>query len=155
MASLHPLPTARQLTVGEVAERSGIAVSAVHFYESKGLIRGWRTEGNQRRYARDVLRRIAVIKTAQRVGIPLASIKTALGSLPEDRAPSVGDWTSFSARWATELTKRIGELEFLRDELGKCIGCGCLSLAHCALFNPDDRIGAGRIEADCAAVSSS
>ena len=106
-----------ELTVGEVAERSGISVSAVHFYESKGLIKAWRTGGNQRRYARGVLRRVAVIKAAQRVGIPLEHIKAALDTLPPDRSPTADDWAALSLAWKADLDSRITELVRLRDHL--------------------------------------
>ncbi len=129
-----------ELTVGEVAARSGVAVSALHFYEGKGLIRSMRTAGNQRRYARDVLRRIAIIKVAQRAGIPLASIREALASLPEARTPTVADWRRLSRHWRAELDARIARLTHLRDELDGCIGCGCLSLRQCPLRNPGDRL---------------
>jgi MerR family transcriptional regulator, redox-sensitive transcriptional activator SoxR len=128
------------LTVGELAERSGLAVSAVHFYESKGLIGGWRTVGNQRRYSRDVLRRVAVIKVAQRIGIPLATIRDALRQLPEDRTPTKKDWTKLSAVWEKSLSDRIEKLTRLRDSLSDCIGCGCLSLTVCPLRNPMDEL---------------
>lgn len=130
---------AKELTVGEVAERSGVAVSAIHFYESKGLIRSWRTSGNQRRYPRDVLRRVAVIKVAQRVGVPLKAIHDALQSLPANHTPTAKDWGLLSRRWRSELDERITRLTKLRDELTSCIGCGCLSLDSCPLYNPGDR----------------
>ena len=129
---------AKELTVGELAVRSGVAVSAIHFYESKGLIRGWRTSGNQRRYPREVLRRIAVIKASQRVGIPLSAIRDALSSLPEARTPTAEDWGVLSERWRADLDDRITRLTKLRDELTSCIGCGCLSLDSCPLYNPGD-----------------
>jgi MerR family redox-sensitive transcriptional activator SoxR len=130
---------ARELTVGEVAARSGVAVSAIHFYESKGLIKAWRTSGNQRRYPREVLRRVAVIKAAQRVGIPLDTVRDALASLPEKRTPTAEDWGVLSERWRCVLDERITRLTKLRDELTTCIGCGCLSLDSCPLYNPGDR----------------
>jgi MerR family redox-sensitive transcriptional activator SoxR len=129
---------ARDLSVGEVSKRSGVPVSAIHFYEAQGLITSWRTRGNQRRYARDVLRRIAVIKSAQRVGIPLADIGKALAALPEGRTPTARDWRQLSAKWKAELDERILQLIRLRDELAGCIGCGCLSLRQCPLRNPGD-----------------
>jgi MerR family redox-sensitive transcriptional activator SoxR len=132
----------RPLSVGEVAARSGIAVSALHFYEAQGLIGSWRTGGNQRRYARDVLRRVAVIKVAQRVGIPLAEIRDALGALPEERTPTAADWSALSARWRSELDARIDRLTRLRDQLDGCIGCGCLSIDKCPLRNPADVLAA-------------
>lgn len=131
-----------ELTVGEVADRSGVAVSAVHFYESKGLIRGWRTEGNQRRFAREVLRRIAIIKVAQRTGIPLAQIREALKSLPDNRAATTEDWRRLAARWRMDLDDRIARLTRLRDQLDGCIGCGCLSMGSCPLRNPWDKLAA-------------
>lgn len=136
----------KEMTVGEVATRSGVAVSAIHFYEAKGLISSRRNTGNQRRYTRDVLRRVAVIKVAQRAGIPLASIATALATLPEGRTPTVKDWTRLSANWRAELDLRIEKMTRLRDQLDQCIGCGCLSIDHCLLRNPHDELaeeGAG------------
>jgi MerR family redox-sensitive transcriptional activator SoxR len=135
-----------ELSVGQVAERSGVAVSALHFYESKGLIHSHRTAGNQRRYARDTLRRLAVIRVAQRVGIPLATIREALATLPDNRTPTRQDWMRLSTRWREALDERIYQLTRLRDTLGECIGCGCLSLQRCRLANPGDRMheeGAG------------
>jgi MerR family redox-sensitive transcriptional activator SoxR len=137
---------AAELTVGEVAARSGVAVSAIHFYERKGLIKSWRTQGNQRRYPRGVLRRVAVIKVAQRMGISLAAIREVLTSLPKGRTPTSEDWGKLAARWRKELSDRITILTRLRDELGHCIGCGCLSLDSCPLYNADDKLakqGAG------------
>ncbi|WP_119681643.1 redox-sensitive transcriptional activator SoxR [Indioceanicola profundi] len=133
-------PVARDLSVGEVAERSGVAVSTLHFYEAKGLISSSRNRGNQRRYGRDVLRRVAVIKAAQRAGIPLASIRHALASLPEGRTPTAEDWSRLSAGWKAELDQRIDALTKLRDHLSDCIGCGCLSLSACPLRNPQDML---------------
>ncbi|QPC42863.1 redox-sensitive transcriptional activator SoxR [Kaustia mangrovi] len=138
MTRLCPQDRRRPLTVGEVAHRSGVAVSALHFYEARGLIRSWRTEGNQRRYGRDVLRRVAVIKVAQRVGIPLSEIGEALAALPEGRTPTAADWEAMSARWRADLDARIGRLTALRDRLDGCIGCGCLSFRDCPLRNPGD-----------------
>lgn len=131
----------QELGVGELAARSGVAVSALHFYEKKGLIHSQRTAGNQRRYRRDVLRRIAVIKVAQRAGIPLAEIRDALDALPNGRTPTVADWTRLSRRWRDELDARIARLSGLRDSLDGCIGCGCLSLSACPLRNPGDVLG--------------
>ncbi|MFF0792518.1 redox-sensitive transcriptional activator SoxR [Streptomyces spiralis] len=130
-----------ELTVGQVSARSGAAVSALHFYESKGLIRSRRTSGNQRRYTRDTLRRVAFVRAAQRVGIPLATIREALAELPEERTPTREDWARLSEAWRTELDERIKQLNRLRDHLTDCIGCGCLSLDTCVLSNPDDAIG--------------
>lgn len=129
------------LTVGEVAKRSGVAVSTVHFYESKGLIAGWRTSGNQRRYGRIVLRRIAVIRIAQRAGISLTDMKDFLDSIPQDRALTVDDWRRLTVSWRELLDERIRSMTQLRDEIISCIGCGCLSLTDCPLRNPNDRLG--------------
>ncbi|MDR7191507.1 redox-sensitive transcriptional activator SoxR [Luteimonas terrae] len=130
------------LSVGELATRSGVAVSALHFYERQGLIHGGRNAGNQRRYGREVLRRVTIIKVAQRAGIPLASIREALDTLPDGRTPTTADWTRLSRRWRAELDARIDQLTRLRDQLDGCIGCGCLSLKACPLRNPDDVAGA-------------
>lgn len=130
-----------ELTVGDVAQRSGVAVSTLHFYEAKGLIHSHRTMGNQRRYSRDMLRRIAIIRAAQRVGMPLATIREALASLPEARTPTRRDWTRLSTAWREELDARIQQLVQMRDTLDDCIGCGCLSLDRCRLANPGDRLG--------------
>ncbi|UGQ49057.1 redox-sensitive transcriptional activator SoxR [Massilia endophytica] len=140
MAKLDPADIGRQLTVGEVARRSGVAVSALHFYESKGLIRSVRSTGQQRRYGRDVLRRVAVIKVAQRIGISLASISAALATLPEGRTPTVADWARLSSLWRGELDERIAQLTQLRNQLDDCIGCGCLSIEACRLRNPLDEL---------------
>lgn len=131
---------ARELRVGEVAARSGVAVSTLHFYESKGLIHSWRNRGNQRRYPREMLRRVALIKVAQRTGIPLASIRKALKTLPGERTPTADDWAKMSAAWRAELDERIRRLTRLRDLLNGCIGCGCLSLGVCPLRNPIDKL---------------
>ncbi|WP_432720820.1 redox-sensitive transcriptional activator SoxR [Jeongeupia wiesaeckerbachi] len=134
------------LSVGEVARRSGVSVSALHFYESKGLISSNRTQGNQRRYARDVLRRVAIIRVAQRVGIALADIEVALATLPATAAPGRADWERMSAGWRADLDARIAQLQKLRDSLDDCIGCGCLSIDRCRLRNPLDELaskGAG------------
>jgi MerR family redox-sensitive transcriptional activator SoxR len=139
---LFQVDPTKELTVGELAARSGVAVSALHFYERKGLITSTRTTGNQRRYARATLRRVAVIRVAQRVGVPLRLVGEALASLPADRAPTREDWTRLSSGWRTELDERIEQLTRLRDSLDDCIGCGCLSIDRCALRNPDDRLAA-------------
>jgi MerR family redox-sensitive transcriptional activator SoxR len=131
----------RTLGIGEVAKRSGIAVSALHFYERRGLIRSVRSAGNQRRYARDVLRRLAVIRVAQRVGVPLEAIRLAFAGLPDERTPTRAEWARMSAAWRSELDARIRDLQHLRDQLTDCIGCGCLSLRRCRLNNPDDALG--------------
>ncbi|MEU8891812.1 redox-sensitive transcriptional activator SoxR [Streptomyces sp. NPDC048442] len=130
-----------ELTVGQLSARSGAAVSALHFYETKGLISSTRTSGNQRRYGRDALRRVAFVRAAQRVGIPLATIRDALSGLPEERTPTREDWARLSENWRSELDARIQQLGRLRDHLTDCIGCGCLSLETCVLSNPDDVIG--------------
>jgi MerR family transcriptional regulator, redox-sensitive transcriptional activator SoxR len=130
----------KQLTVGEVAQRSGVAVSTLHFYEAKGLIRSWRTNGNQRRYEREVLRRVAIIRVAQRTGMELEEIRKALKALPRERTPNAEDWKKLSASWKNELNARIDRLARLRDQLDGCIGCGCLSMGACPLRNPWDRL---------------
>lgn len=130
------------LSVGEVARRSGVAVSTLHFYETKGLISSERTEGNQRRYRREVLRRMAFIRVAQRVGIALADIETALASLGGTAAPSREDWARLSAGWRADLDARMAQLRKLRDTLDDCIGCGCLSIDRCRLRNPFDKLAA-------------
>jgi len=140
MAKIDPDEVRRPLTVGEVARRSGVAVSALHFYETKGLIHSVRSVGQQRRYGRDVLRRVAVIKVAQRIGISLASISEAFASLPEGRTPTAGDWARMSSLWRQELDERIMQLTRLRDQLDGCIGCGCLSIEACRLRNPLDEL---------------
>jgi len=141
MTKATPGKLQRELSVGEVAARSGVAVSTLHFYESKGLIRSNRNRGNQRRYPREVLRRVAIIKVAQRTGIPLAEIKEALSTLPEGRTPTAADWRRLSQRWKADLDLRIERLTRLRDQLTDCIGCGCLSTEHCPLRNPYDELG--------------
>ncbi|WP_069173431.1 redox-sensitive transcriptional activator SoxR [Streptomyces griseus] len=133
--------TLHELTVGQLSARSGAAVSALHFYEAKGLITSSRTSGNQRRYARDALRRVAFVRAAQRVGIPLATIRDALAELPDERTPSREDWARLSRAWRSELDERIAQLARLRDHLTDCISCGCLSLETCVLSNPDDISG--------------
>jgi len=140
MASQDVAVIARELSVGEVARRSGVAVSTIHFYEAKGLIGGWRSQGNQRRYSRAVLRWIAVIKVAQRAGVPLANIREALQALPKGVAPTAEDWGRMSAGWRGELDQRIQRLTALRDQLDSCIGCGCLSITTCPLRNPGDEL---------------
>ncbi|MGV8936327.1 MAG: redox-sensitive transcriptional activator SoxR [Allorhizobium sp.] len=126
------------LSVGEIASRSGLSVSAIHFYERKGLIGSHRTSGNQRRFDRDVLRRIALIRAAQEIGIALSEVAAVLSGLPQSRTPSRDDWQVIATTWSGELDRRIALLERLRDNLTGCIGCGCLSMTHCALFNPAD-----------------
>jgi MerR family transcriptional regulator, redox-sensitive transcriptional activator SoxR len=134
--------SAREITVGQLAARSGVTVSALHFYEAQGLISARRTAGNQRRYPRIMLRRVAFIRASQRVGIPLARIKAALDTLPARRTPTARDWARLSAAWCRDLDDRIRQLQDLRDRLTGCIGCGCLSLTDCQLANPGDALGA-------------
>ncbi|HET6698198.1 MAG TPA: redox-sensitive transcriptional activator SoxR [Nocardioidaceae bacterium] len=126
------------LTVGQLAERSGVAPSALRYYESEGLISAERTAGNQRRYPRPTLRRVAFIRSAQRVGLSLEEIGEALATLPENRTPTKADWARLSRSWRPRIDAQIERLERLRDKLDGCIGCGCLSLRRCALSNPDD-----------------
>ena len=126
------------LTIGEVAARSDVATSTLRFYESLGLIRSERTGGGHRVYPRHVLRRVAFIRIAQRMGMSLHEVAAALATLPPDRAPTKAQWAKLSRSWRGELDERIGTLERLRDELTSCIGCGCLSLQTCGLYNPQD-----------------
>ncbi|MFC4724633.1 redox-sensitive transcriptional activator SoxR [Glycocaulis abyssi] len=130
----------RGLSVGELAARAGVNVSTLHFYETKGLIASSRTSGNQRRYGRDMLRRVAVIRVAQRAGVPLAEIAAALDALPSRRTPNAVDWAKLSAVWKDALEARINALAQLKDELEGCIGCGCLSMTDCPLRNPGDAL---------------
>lgn len=130
------------LTIGQVSARTGVATSALRFYEERGLISSERTGGNQRRYSRSVIRTVSVIKAAQEVGLSLAEIAAALSELPQRRTPTKQDWSRLATGWRADLDARIDELIALRDELGDCIGCGCLSLTACSLFNPDDRVAA-------------
>lgn len=132
---------AEELTVGQLAARSGLSVSALHFYERQGLIHSRRTSGNQRRYPRSILRRVAVIKAAHRAGIPLATVADAFELLPHDGVPTQQDWGRLSRAWRAEIDERIARLEHLRDRLDGCIACGCLSLSTCSLVNPQDRLG--------------
>ena len=126
------------LTIGHLAERAGVATSAIRFYESRGLIASVRTTGNQRRYEQSTLRRVAFIRTAQRVGLSLEEIGEALATLPNGRVPTPSDWTRLSKAWRPRLDEQIARIERLRDRLDGCIGCGCLSLKTCALTNPGD-----------------
>ena len=126
------------LTIGELAARSGVTHSALRFYEERGLISSERTAGGQRRYARDALRRVAFVRVAQRVGLTLEEIGTALAGLPSSRTPTPADWQRLSRRWRARLDERIALLHTLRDDLDSCIGCGCLSLGRCRLYNPGD-----------------
>ncbi|MDQ1493438.1 MAG: MerR family transcriptional regulator, redox-sensitive transcriptional activator SoxR [Actinomycetota bacterium] len=128
-----------ELAIGEVSERSGLAVSAIRFYEDRGLITSGRTAGGQRRFRRDVLRRLAFIQAAQRVGLALDDIGAAMAGLPADSGPTGQQWKELSAAWRPMLDERIALLEALRDQLDHCIGCGCLSLERCRLSNPGDR----------------
>ena len=132
-----PLP--KVLSVGEVARRSGVSISALHFWEREGLIHGWRSGGNQRRYERGVLRRVAIIKVAQAVGIPLAEVRARLAAMPDTGKAA---WARLAQEWRGELDFRIALLTRLRDRLDGCIGCGCLSVDECPLRNPEDRVAA-------------
>ena len=131
-----------QLTISDLAARSGVAASALRYYETLGLISSGRTAGNQRCYTRGTLRRVAIIRVAQGLGLPLAVLAEALAGLPHGHEPSAADWEQLSTRWHSELDERIATLERLRDDLSGCIGCGCLSLERCALFNQADRASA-------------
>jgi MerR family redox-sensitive transcriptional activator SoxR len=132
----------KEWSVGQVAKRCGVKVSTLHFYEQKGLIHSLRNGGNQRRYKPDVLRRVAVIKAAQKMGIDLQSIKAALATLPNNRTPTTQDWQRLSAQWNTDLNARIEYLTRFRDSMAGCIGCGCLSMTHCPIYNLDDKLAA-------------
>jgi MerR family redox-sensitive transcriptional activator SoxR len=132
----------RRITIGALSERSGIATSAIRFYEERGLITSVRTSGNQRRFPRETLRRLAVIKVAQSLGLNLEAIESALSALPNERTPSQADWEDLSSEWRDDLNVRILSLVALRDRLTGCIGCGCLSLEKCSLFNPGDDLAA-------------
>ena len=129
-----------QLTIGQVSERSGVAASALRFYEARGLIESVRTTGNQRRYAQPTLRRIAFVRAAQQVGLSLDEIGEALATLPAGRTPTKQDWERLSRSWQSRLDDQITRIELLRDQLSGCIGCGCLSLRSCRLTNPGDRL---------------
>lgn len=129
------------LTPGEVAKRSGVAVSTLHFYETKGLIKSSRNAGNQRRYRRDVLRTVGIIKVAQRIGLPLSTVSDAFSAFSDDHAINKNDWKNLSSLWREELDSRIRMLTALRDQLDGCIGCGCLSGVDCPLRNPGDKLG--------------
>jgi MerR family redox-sensitive transcriptional activator SoxR len=135
-----------ELTIGELSERSGVAQSALRFYERRGLIHARRTEGNQRRYERVMLRRIALVQAGKAAGIPLGRIRTALDTLPRERTPTKRDWERLSRGWRRELDERIAILQAVRNRLTGCIGCGCLSLQRCELINSGDeaaRLGSG------------
>ncbi|MGO2861592.1 MAG: redox-sensitive transcriptional activator SoxR [Brevibacterium sp.] len=140
MSEAKPSPT-DLLSVGDVAVRTGVAVSALHFYERQGLISAVRTSGGQRRYARHVIRRISVIQVAKRMGIPLAEVAEVFEDLPADRMPGKADWRRISERWRTKLEARRKEIERMESELVECIGCGCVSLRSCRVLNPDDELG--------------
>jgi MerR family redox-sensitive transcriptional activator SoxR len=133
---------ADDLTIGELSARSGVAPSALRFYEERGLIRADRTSGNQRRYPRATLRRVALVRAGAAAGIPLEQIRAALESLPSGRTPSRRDWERLSRSWRADIDNRISMLEALRDRLTTCIGCGCLSIDRCSLLNPDDEAAA-------------
>jgi len=138
--------SATLLTIGQLAQRAGVATSALRFYEVEGLLTGSRSSGGHRQYPRHALRRVAFIRAAQTVGLTLPQIKAALATLPDGRTPTKADWTRLSASWAPLLDARIAALQQLRQRLTGCIGCGCLSLKACALYNPEDRVsgeGAG------------
>jgi MerR family redox-sensitive transcriptional activator SoxR len=128
-----------ELTIGQLSERSGVSPSALRFYERKGLIAAERSHGNQRRYPRIALRRVALIQAGKAAGIPLQRIRAALDTLPADRTPTKRDWERLSQQWREELDERIATLEAIRGRLTGCIGCGCLSLRRCALLNPEDK----------------
>lgn len=133
----------KHLSIGEVARRSGVSVSALRFYEAKGLIASGRNTGGQRLYSREVLRRVSVIKVAQRLGISLTDIAATLANLPAGHTPTAADWARLSDHWRGQLSERIELLTKLRDQLDECIGCGCLSLDSCPLRNPDDNAALG------------
>ena len=136
----------RPLTIGEVSERTGVSHSALRYYEAEHLISARRTDGQQRRYDREVLRRVSFIRIAQQLGLTLDEVREHLSSLPDERTPTKADWARLSRGWRPKLDEQIAMLQRLRDTLTDCIGCGCLSLRSCALYNPDDaaaRFGAG------------
>jgi MerR family transcriptional regulator, redox-sensitive transcriptional activator SoxR len=135
-------PVAAELTIGELSERSGVPASALRFYEREGLINSRRTTGNQRRYHRTTLRRIAFVRASQSVGIPLSLIGEVLGFLPKDAPPTMEFWQRASHCWQEALNERISRMEQLRDRFTRCIGCGCLSFAECALVNQNDKLSA-------------
>ena len=128
------------LTVGEMSQRTGVAVSALHYYEAEGLIQSWRTASNHRRYDRGELRRVSIIRIAQSLGVPLSEVKDVLDTLPRGRPVRKDDWSRAAAPWQAALNERISLLERLRDQLDSCIGCGCLSLESCPLYNPGDEL---------------
>jgi MerR family redox-sensitive transcriptional activator SoxR len=130
------------LTIGELSQRSGIPASTLRYYDRLGLLPAERTSGNQRRYPRAALRRVSFVRLAQRVGVSLDEIAEALDGLPNSRTPDTADWARLSLGWRERLDDRIALLEGLRDRLSNCIGCGCLSLRTCVLYNPSDELGA-------------
>lgn len=136
------VPDASALTIGQLAQRAGVSVAAVRHYEARGLVASTRTAGGHRLFARHALRRLAVVAAGQRVGLSLQQVADALADLPVDRAPTAAEWEAVSGRWAALVRSRIRELEALERDLGGCIGCGCLSLTRCALFNPGDAAAA-------------
>ena len=131
----------RELTIGELSERSGVSQSALRFYEREGLISAWRTDGNQRRYDAVTLRRIALVQAGKAAGVPLERIRAALDELPIGKTPTKRDWERLSRSWRRELDERIEALQAIRGRLSTCIGCGCLSLKTCSLLNPSDEAG--------------
>ena len=135
------MPKPNDLSVGAFADRAGVPVSTIHFYEAEGLIESWRTPANHRRYDRRELRRVAIARVAQSVGIPLSEVKEVLDRIPRGKAVSAEDWATAAEPWAELLETRITLLKRLRDQMGFCIGCGCLSLDKCPLYNPDDALG--------------
>lgn len=138
MTTAERSPIAHDIGIGALAERTGVAHSALRYYEEEGLIQSQRTGGNQRRYHRDVIRRVSFIRVAQELGLTLEEIRSSLRELPDERTPTEDDWTRLSASWRPRIDAQIRTLERLRDRLDKCIGCGCLSLRYCRLFNPSD-----------------
>lgn len=134
-------PPKQELSVGELAARGGVTVSALHFFERQGLLTSHRTMGNQRRYRRDSLRRIAFIRIAQRAGIPLKEVANVLAVLPDQRTPTRADWAELSQRWRAQIDDRILRLQQLREDFTDCVGCGCLSIERCRLVNLDDHYG--------------
>ncbi|WP_079166151.1 redox-sensitive transcriptional activator SoxR [Streptomyces oceani] len=141
MPTSHLPWNAKEATVGELADRAGVATSALRFYEREGLIHSRRTSGNQRRYSRDTLRRVAFIRASQRLGMPLSAIREVLSLLPDSRTPTKEDWAKVSECWRADLDERIVLMQQLRDNLTDCIGCGCLSIDVCVLVNPYDQLG--------------
>jgi MerR family redox-sensitive transcriptional activator SoxR len=131
------------LSIGDLAQRAGVAASALRFYEEQGLIHGGRSSGGHRQYPRDMLRRVAFIRAGQRVGLSLEELRAALAALPEGRTPTKSDWERLAQDWRVLLDERLAQLQRLRDQLGSCIGCGCLSLKRCALYNPQDQAASG------------